>query len=75
MADGASWRYYGAVFASLISTLAWLGALAVGGYLLYGFVADGVVRDPVAGATVALVVLGIAFAQVEKRLYVWKRRS
>jgi hypothetical protein len=69
MAETPAWRYYAAVLASLVSSLGWLGAVGGLGLVAYTALTGGAVRELSAAAVLALLVVGIVFARVEKLLY------
>jgi hypothetical protein len=61
-------RYYAALAASAISTVAWLGAVAGVAYTLV-LLATGGSYQQVAVLTAAAVLVGIVFAKTEAMLY------
>jgi membrane protein YdbS with pleckstrin-like domain len=69
MTETPTWRYYAAVFASLLSSLGWLGAVVVGGVAAYRAATGASVGSPLLALVVVLLVAGIVFARVERLLY------
>lgn len=67
MADD-EWKYYAAIVASGVSTVAWLGTVAAAVATGYHVLTDGPALWYAQWTVVALVV-AIAFAVVEKQLY------
>lgn len=69
MADPPAWRYYAALFASLVSTLAWVGVALGGGYVAYAAATDAPTRGVTPFLVAVLLVVAIGFARVERLLY------
>lgn len=69
MADAPLWRYYAAVLASLVSTLAYIGTLLAAGYLVYAAAAGASSRGVTVGWVVLLLGVGVVFARLEHTLY------
>lgn len=68
MDEDAGVRYYAALVASLISTLAWLCAIGGVGYTAYAFLFGPSAGTPALLTGIAIV-CGIVFARIEKALY------
>jgi len=66
--DDEERRYYAAVAASAVSTIAWLGAVAGVAYTLV-LLATGGSYQQVAVLTAVALLVGIAFAKLESTLY------